>query len=617
MKRVRLLIVIGLLLLSSAPLFSADAYSIESLQSVVKVSEEGLWDVAEEIVMNFQRPMHGFYRILPVRYDQRRVRVSKLKASEKMESSYGWGYLTLKVGRAEQTVTGRQTYNLSYRYNVEPDASLDYDEFYFNLVGEGWEVPIERYSFRIEFPQSIANEMISFTIGEWGSTTSEGVTWSLSADGRIIEGFARRLLPSEALTVRVQMEKGYYKERFNYQGLFKILYPLVTLLGLFFAWLIWHLHGRDKDLIVVPQFKVPPEMSPLDVGYLIDSSLDPRDVTAMLFYWADKGCLSIVEEKQEFTFIRGYDPVNPSKHEKKLFEELFSHGKQGVVKAQDLKGEFASSYQKVKRMVEKHYTKSRSLVSQKSLKIQLAFTLFLLIPAMFFALAFSANFMGGETVALALASLVSGIALFLLFYRFDKQWFALSRTRRVLWGLLTILLILVATLMLSCCLLLVNEPIWKNIFWVALTVGSNIAFPFLAVITKQRSAYGRQQLELVLGLKDFIEKVELDQLKRMIDEDSEFYYHLLSFAIVLNLEKKWAKKFGDFTLERPSWYSGGRVGVWDAVVLSSLLSRTTTAMSGAYTKIPTSSPTSRFGGSSFGGGGFSGGGFGGGGGGAW
>ena len=88
-----------------------------------------------------------------------------------------------------------------------------------------------------------------------------------------------------------------------------------------------------------------------------------------------------------------------------------------------------------------------------------------------------------------------------------------------------------------------GSDITYALFITPLGLAGLFALSFFAVITRQRSAYGQRKLEEVLGLKDFIETVEMDQLKQMIDTDPAFYYRLLSYAIVLGLEKKWAKKF--------------------------------------------------------------------------
>lgn len=67
----------------------------------------------------------------------------------------------------------------------------------------------------------------------------------------------------------------------------------------------------------------------------------------------------------------------------------------------------------------------------------------------------------------------------------------------------------------------------------------------------------REQLLIpLLGLKEFIELVEKDRLELLIEEDPQYYYHILPFAQVLHVSDIWTNKFKDITLEVPQWYAG-------------------------------------------------------------
>ncbi|NLA92599.1 MAG: DUF2207 domain-containing protein [Spirochaetales bacterium] len=307
-----------ILILCSTLLFAASDYSIESLESRVVINEKGVWDVGESIVMHFHKPLHGFYRFIPYGFGDTKAKITRVKASDTLRIENRWEALVLRLGDADKTVTGRQEYSISFRYDIGIDSYPAFDEFYYNLVGDGWEVPIEEFTFSITFPKPIEAEKVFFTTGKVGSVSSEGVNWSLSPDRLTIEGSIAPIEVGEALTVRVEMEEGYYAERFNYERITRPIYLVLLPLTLVLAALLWHRHGRDKDLIIVPQFNPPAGTTPLDVGYLIDGSLDAHDVTAMLFYWADKGCLTIVEEGQEISFIRRRDPEGALPHEQKL-----------------------------------------------------------------------------------------------------------------------------------------------------------------------------------------------------------------------------------------------------------------------------------------------------------
>lgn len=623
MRYTRFATIVVLFLVVGSFAWGATGYDIKEMSSGIVISPEGVYQVDEHIAMDFHVPLHGFYRVLPVEYlfedSQRedvRVRVTKVKASDTFTVMREGSYITIRVGDANRTVVGPQQYGISYNYDIGADPHKEYDEFYYNIVGEDWEVPIGKFTFSITFPSPISADSISLTRGFWGSTTAQGLGWQLSDDGTVLTGESTRLEPGEAITVRVELPEGYFVARKDWQAVYRIVFLILSIVLVALAWYFWYAYGRDKDLIIVPRFEAPEGMSPLDVGYIIDESLDPRDVTSMIFYWADKGCLTIVEDGKKFSFIKGHDPKNASRHEMQIFNAFFSSGTNGVVKTTDLEGRFFQAYQKLKKTVDSHYRGERALASTRSRNKAALTTLFMLVPAIGYALILTGNYLGPGTLVLAAVAIGVSIPLLLITHVMMRSWHIRKAVGKLFWPLVFLFVLVFGWVFLIVTGWIVDSPMDDILFGATLVMLSNAPLGFLAIVTKQRSDYGRQRLEEVLGFRDFIEKVEIDELKRMIDSDPNYYYHMLSFAIVLGLEKKWAKKFDSITLEPPNWYVGTHT-VWNTMVLSSMLSRCNTALVSSVVTSPKASPGSRFGGSSFGGGGFSGGGFGGGGGGAW
>jgi hypothetical protein len=101
----------------------------------------------------------------------------------------------------------------------------------------------------------------------------------------------------------------------------------------------------------------------------------------------------------------------------------------------------------------------------------------------------------------------------------------------------------------------------------------------------------------------------------MIDQNPQLYYHVLSYAIVFGLEKKWARKFQGIMVENPAWCDGPAGSLGDAMVLGAMIGSLQSSVARNLYAQAASTPRAHP--SSFGGGGFVGGGFGGGGGGAW
>lgn len=246
MKRVVLAVVFGLFLSLSIVSAADFGYTITSFSTDMTITPDGRYEIEEDIQMFFSKPLHGFYRDIPTRYDFEdpqkpdiRARVSKIRANEELSINSNSDYLSIRIGDPDRTVTGLREYRLSYHYNIGNDLNETYDEFYFNLVGEYWQVPLENVTFSITFPKPVEASAVWFTKGLYGSTSSQGVRWNLSGDGLRLTGSVDQLYPGEALTVRVQMPDGYFDRQADYQAVVAKFNLWVYLLAVALAVLLW------------------------------------------------------------------------------------------------------------------------------------------------------------------------------------------------------------------------------------------------------------------------------------------------------------------------------------------------------------------------------------------
>src|SRR5207248_4484304 len=117
------LLAAGLALLPSAAL--ADAWSINSFDSRVSLHADGSMTVTESIEVNFGTSHHGIFRDIPVvyDYDQTNNRVLRIDVRSVTDASgRPWQYATsrnganeeIKIGDPNQTLTGKQSYRLTY-----------------------------------------------------------------------------------------------------------------------------------------------------------------------------------------------------------------------------------------------------------------------------------------------------------------------------------------------------------------------------------------------------------------------------------------------------------------------------------------------------------------------
>ena len=213
-----------------------------------------------------------------------------------------------------------------------------------------------------------------------------------------------------------------------------------------------------------------------------------------------------------------------------------------------------------------------------------------------------------------------------------------GRFRTTLWiclGLWFVMMGLVPTLGFSDLLDNINDKKALIIILFVL-VGTAVAMFFTVISLSMKSDY-RNLFGRVLGFRDFIKTAELDKINELVEQDPEYFYHIIPYAYVFGLTNRWIKKFENIDVVQPQWirtpYGYGGYDRFDAYMMGRMMSDCSASV-GNNIHLPSASGSSGgWGGSSgggfsggggggwsgggFSGGGFSGGGGGGGGGGAW
>lgn len=615
------LLILCTLWLTTISLFAAD-YIFESYHVDVEVSASNVYTIQEDIVANFTVPRHGIYREIPVQFGKKRVELTNLKSSDPLiQDTVSRQYITFRLGSPNSTVVGRKAYSISYIYDIGRDDNEGYDEVYFNLVGPGWQSIIKDFSFRVTLPERVDPSRIWLTGGSYGSTVQRG-SFALSADGKTLSGSAQDLLPGEALTLRIEMDEGTFVGTTHYRDYTlpaSLLALLFSLAACLYATYLFKRYGQEELFVPVVRFEPPVGFSPLEVGYIADGRVDNKDLTSLLFYWADQGCLTIEEKsKKEVIFTRLKDPLTDKVHELNLFHSFFAAGDGQKVTLKDLeKEEFSQAMQRARSETLAYFKKERKLNDSVAERKRIQVFLLSIASLTALAIASSISYIDETTVVLFVLGVFSMLFSSLFTRRLTSNWEMRSRTSQIVKSIAFIL----GSFLVALVAIVVEFVLVENSLFLSCVMGIALALVpaylgFLAVVTAKRSPYAHTMLEQTIGYRDFISKVEVDKLKMLIDDDPELFYHVLGYAIVLGLENKWAKKFSTIAMNPPSWYQGQNLA-FNALFYSSLSRRIHTnvmehSMYAQARRGPSSGVRSSFGGS-----GFSGGGFGGGGGGAW
>ena len=214
-SRFILLAIMTLCLITGVFLFSKDTPVIVNAESTstpntfyitsydmdIVVNENNTFKITETIDMYYTYPSLGFYRDIPLfmeveredgSKDKIRADVSDIHVNDEFSTSRSYKNYEVEIGGDYEKITGKKTYVISYLYNIGKDKPKNYDEFYFNLIGTGWNNKIEKVTFTITMPKAFDSTKVGFSTGLKGSSGSDIVDFNVN--GNIISGETTSLL---------------------------------------------------------------------------------------------------------------------------------------------------------------------------------------------------------------------------------------------------------------------------------------------------------------------------------------------------------------------------------------------------------------------------------------
>lgn len=563
-------------------------WQIDNFDSQIKVRSDGRVEVTETLKVDFGTlDKHGIYRDIPYVYSNddgsktyTQITVASVKRNDKDEkytTSQGNGYIRIKVGDANKTISSNQTYAVSYLATGVLKKVADYDELYWNVTGNYWDVPIQSAGATVTLPDNGIKQTACYQ-EQYGSTTEctaqgKGSTATFKSAGplnpsggmTIAVGYNRTMVP----ILIVARPKTLWEKIMEPQNL--LLLPLTAvILWTIILWRWWK-YGRDfwfrrKDLFdtnaveetkpigthetVVVEYAPPENLRPAELGVIIDQKADTRDVTATIIDLATRGFLKIKEIPKAWLFGKvDYELTKASKntagliaYEQKLYDELFQSG--NTVTISSLKNTFYDELATVKDFLYNDVVEKKLFIKRPDK-----------VRNIYFVVAF----------LVLVASVISSI-------------FALA-----------------------------NQVAPVVCVSIGVIVGILPLF-VLANFMPRRTGLGNDLYKKTQGYYLFISKAE--QNRQKFFENKNLFNVVLPYAITFGLVEKFASAMKEIGLkpQTTGWYVGAHpfnLGTFGNDV---------EAFSNSVSKSMASTPHSS-GGSS--GGGFSGGGFGGGGGGSW
>lgn len=599
----------------AAPTIKADAYAytIEKYHVDVKVKKQKIYHIEETIHVTFHQGRHGIYRRIPIvstvkRKDGSeetiRSKVSNVRCGmDHFVKSRDGGYCEIKIGNKDYTIIGDRRYRISYDYEVGDDSLENNDEFYFNIIGTEWDTTIKNATFTVWMPDDFDEQNLGMVYGGYGDSLTSGLSYEII--GNRIEGkldSSVTLRPREGITVRLLLPEGYFErtKESPWMAWVAIILGFVTIAVGFF---LWWIYGRDDPVVETVEFYPPDNLNSIELAFAWKGRLDSSDVVSLIVYLAQKGYIEIEEKSsKDFALIRKrpYDGNNGP--ERVFMEGLFRKGER--VTKKDLENSFYKTINLVKKMVDCRANKIKLFHANSLNK---GWILWILSFACF-ALAgyvpiadyeYSVLLGAGIPLGVGLAFMLSFMALF------DSG--AKLLVRIISFLIFFVPGVIVFRLFAMNALLFTDG--WYMAAYIFSILASGAAMFFCDYMSK-RTEYGTEILGKILGFRNFLETAEKERLEMLVTENPQYFYDILPYTYVLDISKKWMKKFESIAVEPPDWYGSYHTGTaFDIVVFQHFMNSTMSSATSAMTSSPNSSRG--------GGGGFSGGGVGGGGGGSW
>jgi len=325
--------------------------------------------------------------------------------------------------------------------------------------------------------------------------------------------------------------------------------------------------GRDPKGkgSIMPIYEPPDNLSPAEIGTLVDEKVHIRDLTATIVDLAVRGYLTIkvlpdakgfIFKKDDYELIKTQNIKHEARNlklkrrkeltefEEKFMKKIFSSDNRK--KVSDLEDKFYTHLTMLKQSLHKSLIDKKYFL--KSAKVVRTTYLIKGIIVIIIGFMLASFHTGSVQTGISAVLIINGF-LSLIFYKFMPQ-----KTKK-------------------------------------------------GALTKEQ----------ILGFKHYMKVAEEGRLK--FQEKENIFYELLPYAMTMKVADKWAKAFKNIFKEPPEWYQGAGTGHFYPIAFTNNIQNMASSISTAFASQPSSSSGGS--GSSGFSGGFSGGGFGGGGGGSW
>lgn len=560
MKSAIILALIQLCLFTSS---WANDFEIRSFHANISIHADGTFDVKETIDIFFNEKRRGIYRLIPYQYlikgDKYNIKITDINVEgETTKITNENKNKKIRIGESDVYIDGHKTYYINYKVTKALIEHEDAYEFYWNITGNDWDVPMDMAGFTISYPDGISLEAedIRILADDYGEVftaidyeiTRNQITGKSTRPIKAGEGISvATMIDADHLSIspnklrQIEIPKVYPKD---------LYFPIPAMLMGWFL-LLWKKKDRYKlPTDVNDEYYPPSDMSPTEVGTFYDHQVNNRDILALIPKWGNEGLIMLEsipkeDEKYDIYFHKKAElsPDAPA-YEQELFSGLFENN--DVIFLEDLKNKFYKIFSSSKGMFSKDMILNQLYDQESKRKFHNPWTLIIWILLLLLGVFLTINFQFFASGILCIILAIAGIIITFSRPKISERGFKIQNHLR--------------------------------------------------------------------GLNNFLTDPSGDQIQKLLNKDASYLDTIFPYVVAFGLDQKWNSKLKtiDGVHTNPSWYyeSGNNGNQRPMDSFSKAFSPK--SIESAFTSSPHSS-SSGGGGTS----GSSGGGFGGGGGGSW
>ena len=513
---------------SSGTTEKADGFTISSYAVMLNVNENNVVNVKESIDVNFTKSnKHGIYKYTPKWYEYTSSkgdfvkRKSVISNTRSTSDPYTVDIVNkkerIKLGSAYEYVgLGLHSYEIEYDYDMGEDPFNGYDEFIFHVYGDFWGTDINNPQIYINMPKSFDKNNVKFytdktlknDITKYMDINVDGTSVSAIYDIDKCRNEKSDCNIDKSITVSINLPDGYFVNCSNNYSNANILYTLSVIVITLIVFIFWMIYGKNhKKKITTVEYYPPYNFDAARVGYMLNKANGKKMTIALIIELAAKGYIQVFEHEKEI-YIVNLCPKDGKFKEKETYESKVPN---------DISFNSTLNLKPLNNVEQIVYDNLFSSGNINKLSKDTHFY---------------------KTFTEVYEELEKGL----------KDELSDKKSRKI--QVISIVLAIISVIISLFSFFIVPDlsPKFYNLYYVSFIMSAITSL--LAALMGRKTDYAEDVNAKIKGFKDYLLTVEKEKLEMLVEENPNYFYEILPYTYILNISRKWIKKFEDIPIPK-------------------------------------------------------------------